>query len=293
MRLKAPEPDRRSRGIGWHINFLKIVSYPLIAHEPKKIPLALSSTLWLNACANKRMDGPPPGGSWVFRRSHAPITRRRTAESGYMPTLMDRLFRHVRHRLISGVLLLIPVGISLFVLSVVYRLTVGLVSTAVRPLFRDLPVFAVIAISLVALAALLYGLGALTTNMVGRQLVQHLESLIARIPVIDSVYGTAKQLVELFRANPDTSRRTAVLVPFPHPGTRAMGFLTGTVTLPDGTAMCTVFIPTTPNPTTGFLQLFPVADILTLEADTDEAFQFIMSAGIMRPAVLTRDNPTP
>lgn len=203
---------------------------------------------------------------------------------------MDKIIRHVRHRLISGALVLIPAGISIFVLSLLYRLTVGLVSSAVRPLFRELPAPAVAGISLLALALFLYVLGGLTTNIVGRQLLQAVERLIARLPVIDSVYATAKQIVELFRANPDTSRRTAVLVPFPHPGTRAMGFLTGEVSLPDGTRMATVFVPTTPNPTTGFLQLFPLADVLPLEADTDEAFQFIMSAGIIRPPALNKED---
>lgn len=202
---------------------------------------------------------------------------------------MDKLVRHVRHRFISGVLVVIPIGISLFVLSLLYRVTVGVVSTLVRPLFQELPAFGVAVISLSALALFLYFLGLLTTHVVGRRVIQGFEAFIARLPVIDSVYATAKQLVELFRANPDTSSRTVVLVPFPHPGTRAMGFLTGHLNLPDGTPMATVFIPTTPNPTTGFLQLFPVADVLPLEAETDEAFQFIMSAGILRPNALDKE----
>jgi uncharacterized membrane protein len=202
---------------------------------------------------------------------------------------MNRIVRHVRHRLISGVIVLIPAGISLFVLSLLYRVTVGLVSSAVRPLFQELPAPAVAAISVVALVAFLYLLGGLATNVIGRRILHQFEQLIARVPVVDSVYGTAKQIVDLFRAAPGTSQRAAVLVPFPHPGTRAMGFLTGYAKLPDGTPMATVFVPTTPNPTTGFLQLFPVDEVQPLEVDTDEAFQFIMSGGILRPPALTRD----
>jgi len=202
---------------------------------------------------------------------------------------MHILIRHLRHRLISGVIVLIPAGISIFVLSLLYRLTVGLVSSAVRPLFQELPAPAVALISLAALAFFLYLLGGLAANVLGRQLIFYFERIIARVPLVDSVYGTAKQIVELFRAKPGTERRAAVLVPFPHPGTRAMGFLTGVATLPDGTRMATVFIPTTPNPTTGFLQLFPLPDVQALEVDTDEAFQFIMSAGILRPPALANE----
>ena len=71
-----------------------------------------------------------------------------------------------------------------------------------------------------------------------------------------------------------------------------MGFMTGEITLPSGERMATVFVPTTPNPTTGFLQMFPLADVYPLEADSDEAFQFIMSAGILRPPAL-REKDTP
>lgn len=199
---------------------------------------------------------------------------------------MTNFARHIQHRLISGIVVLIPAGISLFVLSLLYRLTVGLVSSLVRPLFPDLPGIVVAMFSLAALAVFLYLLGGLATNMLGRRVIHAFERLVARVPLIDSIYGTAKQIVELFQSKPGTARRTAVMVPFPHPGTRAMGFLTGEVTLPDGARMATVFVPTTPNPTTGFLQLFPLADVVELEADTDEAFQFIMSAGIMRPPSL-------
>ncbi|MBX3177896.1 MAG: DUF502 domain-containing protein [Candidatus Hydrogenedentes bacterium] len=205
---------------------------------------------------------------------------------------MNRIVRHIRHRLISGAIVLIPAGISLFVLSLLYRLTVGLVSSAVRPLFKELPGPAVAAISVFLLVTFLYLLGGLAANVFGRQILHAFERMIARVPIVDAVYGTAKQIVELFSAKPEAGRQTAVLVPFPHQDTRAMGFMTGEITLPSGERMATVFVPTTPNPTTGFLQMFPLADVYPLEADSDEAFQFIMSAGILRPPAL-REKDTP
>jgi uncharacterized membrane protein len=107
--------------------------------------------------------------------------------------------------------------------------------------------------------------------------------LLGRIPLLDSIYSTSKQIVEMFRSEPGVARRAAVLAPFPHPGTRVMGFLTGNVELEDGTRFATVFIPTTPNPTTGFLQLFREEDLTELAWDSDEAIQFIMSAGLIQP----------
>ena len=202
---------------------------------------------------------------------------------------MDKLIRHVRHRLISGVVVLIPAVISFMVLKLLYNLTVGIVSSSLRPLFKEMPAAGVALISLFALAFVLYILGGLAANMIGRRLIHQFEQFVSRLPLVDSIYGTAKQIVEMFRAKPDNERRAAVLVPFPHPGTRALGFLTGEVTLPDGTLMATVFVPTTPNPTTGFLQMFPMSDVQPLSVDTDQAFQYIMSAGILRLPALDRD----
>ncbi len=208
---------------------------------------------------------------------------------GQVVSPMNTLFRHVRHRLISGTIVLIPIGITVFVLSLLYRLTIGLLSSLMRPLFAELPGPALAIVTVAVLVAFLYLLGGLATNMIGRRILLSMEQMIARVPLIDSVYSTAKQIVELFRGTPGATQRSTVLVPFPHPGTRAMGFKTGEVTMPDGTRMATVFVPTTPNPTTGFLQIFPLEDVIPLESDTDEAFQFIMSAGILRPPARTKD----
>jgi len=207
---------------------------------------------------------------------------------------MDRLIRHMRHRLISGIIVLIPAAISIVVLRLLYNLTVGIVSSALRPLLEkmlawrleEIPPWSVPLISVFVLVFFLYILGAFAANMIGRQIIHTVERLIARVPLIDSVYSTAKQIVDLFRAKPGATRRTVVAVPFPHPETRAVGFMTGEVNLGDGRRMATVFIPTTPNPTTGFFQMFPLESIQELNMDMDEAFQFIMSAGIIQPAAL-------
>lgn len=196
---------------------------------------------------------------------------------------MESFIRHMRHRLISGIVVLIPAVISFMVLKLVYNLTVGIVSSAVRPMFKDMPTSGVVTISILALVLFLYIVGIFAANMIGRQVIQFFERLVARVPLVDSIYSTAKQIVEMFRSQPGVSRRTVVIVPFPHPETRAMGFKTGEVVLEDGRRMATVFIATTPNPTTGFLQIFPLEDVQELDVSADEAVQFIMSGGILQP----------
>jgi uncharacterized membrane protein len=201
---------------------------------------------------------------------------------------MESFIRHMRHRLLSGVVVLIPAVISFMVLKLVYNLTVGIVSSAVQPMFKDMPTSGVVAISILALVLFLYIVGIFAANMIGRQVIQFFERLVARVPLVDSIYSTAKQIVEMFRSQPGVSRRTVVIVPFPHPETRAMGFKTGEVILEDGRRMATVFIATTPNPTTGFLQIFPLEDVQELDVSADEAVQFIMSGGILQPKGLAK-----
>ena len=196
---------------------------------------------------------------------------------------MESFVRHMRHRLISGVVVLIPAVISFMVLKLVYNLTVGIVSSAVQPMFKDMPTSGVVLISVLTLVLFLYVVGILAANMIGRQVILMVERMIARVPLIDSIYSTAKQIVEMFRSQPGVSRRTVVIVPFPHRETRAMGFKTGEVIVEGGRRMATVFIATTPNPTTGFLQIFPLEDVQELDVSADEAVQFIMSGGILQP----------
>ena len=204
---------------------------------------------------------------------------------------MEKFIPHLRHRLISGIVVLIPAVISFMVLKLIYNLTVGIVSSALRPFFEKLPawqeetmpVWSVPLISILVLIFFLYILGALGANMIGRQVILAVERVISRVPFIDSIYSTAKQIVEMFRTQPGVSKRTVVIVPFPHPETRVMGFKTGEIIVEGGRRMATVFIPTTPNPTTGFLQIFPLEVVHELDVDADQAVQFIMSAGIIQP----------
>ncbi len=191
--------------------------------------------------------------------------------------------RHIRHRVLSGLALLVPVGITWFVLSLLYRASVGVVSSVLQPILPNLPKWAITGLSFVGLGVALYFLGFLAANVFGRRFIALVETMLTRIPLLDTIYGTSKQIVEMFRSEPGVDRRRAVLVPFPHPDTKIVGFLTGHVAFEDGKPMATVFIPTTPNPTTGFLQFFPVEDVIELEWDTDETIQFIMSGGLIRP----------
>ena len=197
---------------------------------------------------------------------------------------------HIRNRLISGLFVLVPAGISLIVLSLLYRATIGFVSRMVRPIFAESPGYVITLIAIGLVVSILYIVGSLTTNVFGRRLITWTEDLLGRMPLVNSVYGAARKVVGVFRSESDTTARSIALVPFPNPHTWCMGFVTGEVETPNTGRMVSVFIPTTPNPTTGFLQLFPSDAIQRLDIDMDDAFSFIMSAGVICPEQFTANS---
>ena len=202
------------------------------------------------------------------------------------PGLVHRMTRSVRGRLISGLLILVPLGITLFVLSFIFNITVGVLVPVLHAILPDLPPGAASALSLLLLLSVLYLAGSLASLVLGRKLIAFGERIVDQIPVVKSIYSSSKQVIQLFMHRPEAGMRRVVLISFPSPDLKAFGFVTGEITLPDGTPCYKVFIPTTPNPTTGFLQLSPVASTPVLDLTPEEAIQLIMSGGLLAPAAL-------
>jgi len=192
----------------------------------------------------------------------------------------------VARRLISGVAVLIPLGITLFVLSVLFKATVG-VSTSFLSLFLgDMPRHIVIILAVLLSGFVIYIAGALASHVVGRKAIALGEVLVAQIPVVKTIYSASKQVIEMFQADPDSQSRKVVLVEFPTPGLKAFGFLTGRITMPDATECYKIFIPTAPNPTSGYFQLVPISRCEALDMSTEEAVRLIISVGILAPPYL-------
>src|SRR5262249_45022630 len=129
----------------------------------------------------------------------------------------------------------------------------------------------------------LYAIGAITSRMVGKKLIAFVEGLIARIPVIETVYSASKKLVNILQQQPDGSARV-VLIDFPQPGMKAIGLVmrvfTDAVT---GEELAAVYVPTTPNPTSGYLEIMPVARLVPTSMSMDQAMTMIVSGGAVAP----------
>lgn len=197
------------------------------------------------------------------------------------------VWRHVRSRFISGVLLLVPVAITFVVVRFLYRLIYANVRPVVK-LFAAFPIpeYVVAALAVLALFSAIYGLGVLARAMVGRRIIGWGESILAKIPLVKTVYGASKNVVDLMSTGNRSAFKSVVFIEFPRPGLRAMGFLTGEIRDPAGRLWYKVFIPTTPNPTSGFLEIVPAADVWISSMAIEDGIKMIVSGGILSPAEL-------
>jgi uncharacterized membrane protein len=140
------------------------------------------------------------------------------------------------------------------------------------------------AIGIVVALLALYSIGAIASRVVGQQLILLLESLIARVPGVQLVYSAAKKLVDVLRQKPGSQTQRVVLLDFPSDGLKAIGFVMRT--FPDartGEALAAVYVPTAPNPTSGYLQIVPLARLIQTDIQGDQAMTMILSGGAVTP----------
>ncbi len=192
----------------------------------------------------------------------------------------------IARRFISGIAVLIPLGITLFALSIVFKATVGVSASFLGLFLGDLPRNIVIILSVLFSVGVVYIAGLLASHVVGRKVIALGEVLVAQIPVVKTIYATSKQVIEMFQGHSNSQTRKVVLVEYPTPGLKAFGFLTGRITMPDATEYFKIFIPTAPNPTSGYFQLVPISRCEVLDMSTEEAFRIIISVGILAPPCL-------
>jgi len=198
----------------------------------------------------------------------------------------------LRRYLIAGLLIWLPLGVTLLV----FKLLVGLVEKLIdvipaqyHPevlLGIEIPYFNVI-LALIAMFVVMLLTGLVVTNLFGRKLVKIWESLLGRIPVVRSIYQSAKQIAETVFSSSGKSFRKVLLIEYPRKGLYTLAFQTGSsageVQAKTGEQVTTVFIPTTPNPTSGFIILVPTKDVIELEMNVDEALKMVISLGMVEP----------
>jgi uncharacterized membrane protein len=193
----------------------------------------------------------------------------------------DSFGRRLRRYFFTGLIVLLPVVVSIFVL---WKLFSGLDLILGR--YVELLVGQRIpGVGLVALVLIIIAIGAVASNYIGKRLIRAGEGIVARIPVLRWIYRTTKQLFSALLEERSTSFRKVVLVNFPRKGTYSMAFQTaesaGVVEDAVGRRLVSVFLPTTPNPTSGYFLLVPEDEVIPLTISVNEGLRYIISAGAL------------
>lgn len=195
--------------------------------------------------------------------------------------------RSLRRYLVAGVLVWLPILAVVWVIRFLVQLmdqTLLLVPASYRP--EALFGFGLPGLGAVLAFVILLVTGLLVTNLIGRQLVDYWEDLLQRIPLVRSIYSSVKGLAESVFSQ-DKAFRKVVLIPYPRAGLWSMGFLTadnlGEISTKTGVVAVCVFIPTTPNPTSGFIVIVPRAEVIELSMSVDAAMKMIVTLGVVVP----------
>lgn len=195
----------------------------------------------------------------------------------------------IKNYLLAGVLVLVPIGVTIYIVNFLVGLMDKFLKYLPTKYHPDtyLP-FHVPGLGLILLFLLTLLTGLLARNYVGRKLVALGEKVVGRIPLVRGVYLSAKQLVESILVQSGRDFKRVVLIPYPHKGSYALAFLTGVaegeVQEKTQKRVLNVFVPTTPNPTSGFYLMIPEDEVTMLDMSVENAFKLIMSGGIITPS---------
>tara|TARA_Y100000590_G_C15712799_1_gene1010875 strand:+ start:1418 stop:2032 length:615 start_codon:yes stop_codon:yes gene_type:complete len=194
------------------------------------------------------------------------------------------IFINFRNYFFTGVVVLIPIGITLYFTLFLIKISSKFLPKEINPnhyLPYDIPgVEILISIILITL------IGWLSLSFIGKRLLDILNKVLKKIPILRTIYSAITQMTETFTKG-ESGKKNVVLVEYPRKGLWAVGFATkdntGEITDKTKKNLVNVFVPTTPNPTSGFLLMFPKEDVIYLDMSFEEASKFIVSAGTSNP----------
>ncbi|MHC9084556.1 DUF502 domain-containing protein [Luteimonas sp. RIT-PG2_3] len=211
--------------------------------------------------------------------------------------------RRVQRLFLTGLLTLLPIWLTWVVVKFVFVLLSDISKPWVGPLSEQIAasfpsamgwVHAASVQNTIALAAtvgLILGVGWLTRRVIGQRILGWLDALVQKIPLANIIYSSARKLLDILQTKPDGTQRV-VLIDFPHSEMKSVGFVTRVIREQGtGRELAAVYVPTTPNPTSGYLEIVPVEKITPTDWTVDQAMSFIISGGAVAPDTIPFDPP--
>ncbi len=204
------------------------------------------------------------------------------------------VLKKTRSRFLSGLLVLVPITVTVLVI----RFIVGFMASVGRPVLQiwigNIPHYVTEILAFFMTFLLIYGAGFLATHITGRKLVNLGENILMKLPLVKSIYGASKNVVDAFAHDVSTNSEAVALVEFPRPGSWVIGFVMGNMKGPDEDNMYRVYVPTSPNPTSGFLLILPKKEIHFTDMQVETALKTILSGGSLGPTQYRfTQNPVP
>ena len=218
-------------------------------------------------------------------------------------TVPATLHSRLQRLFITGLLTLLPLWLTWIVVKFLFVMLSNLSRPVIEPVLQGMAavnpaalgwladswVLAALAMFATVLAILLVGW--LTRRVVGQRLLRWFEALVARIPLANTIYGSARKLLDILQTKPDGTQRV-VLIDFPHPEMKTLGFVTRVMReIGTGRELAAVYVPTTPNPTSGYLEIVPVEKMTPTDWTVDQAMSFIISGGAVAPNTIPFSPP--
>jgi len=197
---------------------------------------------------------------------------------------------------LTGLAVIIPIGLTLYILVFLIDMMDGLFTIIPRQYHPDTLIgFYIPGLGIIFTIILIFICGLIAKSIIGAKIVRYSERLLNKIPVVRSIHLAIKKIVDNVVMYRNRSFRKAVLVEFPRKGIYTVGFVTGTpnddMQRKTGRRCISVYVPTTPNPTSGYFIIFPEDETIPLDMSVEEAFTLIISGGMVNPPEKTGNNP--
>jgi len=187
----------------------------------------------------------------------------------------------LRNYFITGIVVLVPIGITLYLTKFFISISSKLIPYDLNP-NNYLP-FAIPGLEIILSIIFITIIGGLSLSFIGKRILKFVNDLFKRIPILRTIYSAIGQMTETFAPRKGSKKKSVVLIEYPRKGSWAVGFATkdnsGEISKKTNSNLVNVFVPTTPNPTSGFLLMFPKNEVIYLDMSFEEASKFIVSAG--------------
>ena len=189
------------------------------------------------------------------------------------------LGRKLRRQFLTGILAVVPLSVTIVVLVWVFTTVDNYLQPVIKPILgRSIP-----GVGFGVMIVVIYLVGVIASNVLGKRLINYGESLVARVPIVRPLYTGVKQLMDSFSTPDKTGFIQTVLVEFPRKGIWTIGFITKESPAQSGETQLNIFVPTSPNPMSGFLQIVGEGEVIRTDISVENALRMVVSAGRVAP----------